>query len=335
VSTPAPRSDGWLDRPQQRPLRKLLFQVHLWLGIATGLYIVLISVSGSAVVFRRELNLWLVPHRIAVVDGARLSKTELSAAALAIYPGYRVARVGEPPRQDRPVSIELERGGESKERLFDPYTGRDLGDSFPPVLRAVEWLVSLHDDLLGGTAGRRVNGIGAAIVIGLVATGAVIWWPGRRRWLTSVVPKRGRNAPRLMWQLHSVLGFWSFALLAIWALTGVYFAFPEPFERLIDAFDNDPNDFYRPGEAVLLGMIKLHFGRFGGLTIRVLWTLLGLLPALLFITGFTLWWRRVVRRKPGTLKRASGAVELKDDRRSRRDSSAAPAPATPSSPRAS
>jgi uncharacterized iron-regulated membrane protein len=261
-------------------------------------------VSGSAVVFRRELNVWLVPQRVAVIEGARLSKAELSAAAQSLYPGYEIGRIGEPPRRDRPVAVELKRGGESRERLFDPYTGRDLGDSYPRVLRVVEWLVSLHDDLLAGQAGRRINGIGAGLVMGLVATGAVIWWPGRRRWLTSLVPKRGPNAPRLMWQLHSVIGFWSFALLAIWALTGIYFAFPEPFEWLIDAFDDDVEDFRRPGEAVLLGMIKLHFGRFGGLGIRVSWTVLGLLPAVLFVTGFTLWWKRVVRRRLGAHKRS-------------------------------
>lgn len=294
---PAPARDGWLDRPQRRRLRRALFQVHLWLGVALGLYIVLISVSGSAVVFRRELNLWLVPHRVAVIDGARLSKAQLGAVAQSIYPDYEIGRVGESPRRDRPVSIELRRGGESKERLFDPYTGRDLGDSYPRLLRAVEWLVSLHDDLLSDQLGRRINGICAALVVGLVATGAVIWWPGRRRWLMSVVPKRGANAPRFMWQLHSVIGFWSFALLAIWALTGIYFAFPEPFEWLLDVFDDDISDFHRPGEWLLLGMIKLHFGRFGGLGVRVLWTLLGLLPAVLFVTGFTLWWRRVVRRR--------------------------------------
>jgi uncharacterized iron-regulated membrane protein len=288
----------------------MLFQVHLWLGIALGLYIVLISVSGSAVVFRRELTRWLVPNRVAVLDGSRLTAAELGAIAASKYPEYEIGRVAESRRLDRPVAIELKRGAESRDRLFDPYTGRDLGDSYPRTLRTLEWFVSLHDDLLADQIGRRINGVGAALVVGLVATGAVIWWPGRRRWLTSVVPKRGANAPRLMWQLHSVIGFWSFALLAIWALTGIYFAFPEPFEWLIDAVDDDLSDFERPGDWVLLGLIKLHFGRFGGLGIRVLWTLLGLLPAVLFVTGFTLWWRRVVRRRMGAWKRASTAAAV-------------------------
>jgi uncharacterized iron-regulated membrane protein len=37
----------------------------------------------------------------------------------------------------------------------------------------------------------------------------------------------------------------------------------------------------------------LHCGRIAGVWSQVLWSLLGFVPALLFITGFTLWWRRV------------------------------------------
>jgi uncharacterized iron-regulated membrane protein len=83
----------------------------------------------------------------------------------------------------------------------------------------------------------------------------------------------------------------------VWAITAVYFAFPELFERSIDFFDADAEDLHRPGEAALLGLIRLHFGRFGGIGIRVSWVLLGLLPVVLFITGFALWWGRVVRPK--------------------------------------
>ena len=36
-------------------LRRVLFQLHLWTGIGVGLYVVLISLTGSIVVFRREV----------------------------------------------------------------------------------------------------------------------------------------------------------------------------------------------------------------------------------------------------------------------------------------
>ena len=43
------------------PLKRAFFQVHLWIGIGIGLYVMLISVSGSAIVFRREMDRALCP----------------------------------------------------------------------------------------------------------------------------------------------------------------------------------------------------------------------------------------------------------------------------------
>jgi uncharacterized iron-regulated membrane protein len=41
----------------------------------------------------------------------------------------------------------------------------------------------------------------------------------------------------------------------------------------------------------------LHFGRVGGLTTQFLWVLLGLSPTVLAITGYLMWWNRVVSKK--------------------------------------
>jgi uncharacterized iron-regulated membrane protein len=234
-----------------------------------------------------------VPRSVESTDGVRLTGDDLRTALERAYPDHRITEIREPQRPERPVFVALERASATDERLFDPYRGVDLGQSFPPILRFEEWLVRLHDDLLAGRVGRVANGIGASLMLILLATGAVIWWPGRAEWRQSLLMASRRR--RFSWRLHSFVGFWTFALLAVWALTGVYFAFPEPFEATIDFFDSDLDDLERPGEAVLLALIKLHFGRFGGLPVRILWTVLGLLPALLFVTGFMMWWRRVLR----------------------------------------
>lgn len=289
----------WVHRPQRVWLRRALMQIHLWVALTIGVYVIVISVSGSAVVFRREFNQWLVPRTVSAV-GVRMTEQELRDAAQRAYPDYAIAEIREQRRPERPVLVALKRGGAVSERLFDPYTGEDLGHSYPPALRFVEWLVDLHDNLLAGRTGRIVNGVGGLLVMALLLTGAVIWWPGKAHWRRSLVVRRPFNAHRFVWHLHSFIGFWAFTLLLIWAATAVYFAFPEPFEKTIDRFDTDLNDLYRPGEAALLMLIKLHFGRFGGLEIRILWALLGLLPAALFITGFIMWWRRVLRPALGS-----------------------------------
>ena len=285
----------WLDRPQRVWLRRALFQVHLWVALALGLYIVMISVTGSAVVFRREFNVWMVPRSVPSAIGAPLSGEDLRRAVERTYPDHSVTAVREPRRRDRPVTVTLERDGKRVDRLFDPYASTDMGLSYPPFLRAVEWLVDLHDNLLSGERGREINGVAGMLVTAVVLSGAVVWWPGRRRWRSSLTVGRPSMTARFAWRLHSALGIWTLAMSLVWTLTAIYFAFPDVFEATIDYFDSDKTDQTRPGEWLLLLLVKLHFGRFGGLGVRVLWVLLGLVPAILFATGFIVWWTRVIR----------------------------------------
>lgn len=298
----------WVQSPHHTFLRRALFQLHMWIGIALGLYIVMISVTGSAIVFRREANIWLVPRSVPSTEGVKLTGDDLLAAARRVYPDHEVKKVNEPRRADRPVNVSLERNGETSERIFDPYAVADMGDPYPRTLRVMEWLVDLHDNLLAGTTGRFVNGLAGILVTALFVSGAVIWWPGRRRWRQSMIVGPPAKSRRFAWQLHSAFGFWSLALLLVWAITAVYFAFPTPIEKAIDYFDTELTDSNRPGEPVLLWLIQLHFGRFGGLWIRFLWAFLGLLPAVLFISGFILWWTRVVRRRLATVTARPVAV---------------------------
>src|SRR5690606_35142965 len=125
--------------------------------------------------------------------------------------------------------------------------------------------------------------------------GIVLWWQGSRRWQDGLIIRRG-SRHGFNWQLHSFLGFWSLLLMFAWGTTAVYFAWSAPFDAFIDWIDDDVYDAERP-DGFLLWLIDLHFGRFRGLMwAQVLWVFLGLLPAVMFITGFILWYKRVVRR---------------------------------------
>jgi uncharacterized iron-regulated membrane protein len=48
----------WLQHPERFRVRQALFQIHLWVGAGVGLYVVLMSVTGSIIVFRDELSRW-------------------------------------------------------------------------------------------------------------------------------------------------------------------------------------------------------------------------------------------------------------------------------------
>jgi uncharacterized iron-regulated membrane protein len=48
----------WLQHPEHFWVHKALFQIHLWLGAGVGLYVVVMSLTGSVIVYRNELSRW-------------------------------------------------------------------------------------------------------------------------------------------------------------------------------------------------------------------------------------------------------------------------------------
>ena len=57
-------------RHPHRGLRRVAFLVHLALGLGTGLWLVLVSLTGSLIVFRAELEAALHPGLTRVPAGA-------------------------------------------------------------------------------------------------------------------------------------------------------------------------------------------------------------------------------------------------------------------------
>jgi uncharacterized iron-regulated membrane protein len=213
----------WLQHPETLWVHRAFFQIHLWVGAAVGLYVSVMSISGSIIVYRNELS-----------------------------------------------------------RRF-----------------SVEWLVKLHENLLSGSTGRVLNGLGAIFVTTLCLTGAVIWWPGIKHWRRSLTVNWRAHFARISWDLHSALGFWCFFFILLWGISGIYFSFPKIFNVL---FLLDPADHFT--DQGLFWLSELHFGRFGWFA-EALWTVLGLVPAVLAFTGVFICCRRVIYKKPSNPNRPS------------------------------
>lgn len=295
---------GFIRQPQQVWLRRAAFQIHLWAGLAIGLYIVMLCLTGSALVYRGVLDdAFETPAPTFEPGRMPLSTEEMTRAAQRAYPGYTVTRVGgNRINRRRPIiEVWVERGDEKIERLFNPYTGDDLGPALHWVTRANIWLANLHDELLfeDGERGRFWNGVGSAVVTLLCITGAIVWWPGIRNWRRGIGVKWRAAWPRLNFDLHSALGFWFFLLILMWAVTGVYLAIPEPFSALVDRY-SDANEVLgtRTGDIILRWGVRLHFGRWEDTPpLMAVWAALGLVPAIMFATGAIMWWHRVLRKR--------------------------------------
>jgi uncharacterized iron-regulated membrane protein len=95
-----------------------------------------------------------------------------------------------------------------------------------------------------------------------------------------------------------------FAFILMWGISGIYLSFPDPFTNLVDylqPFDANSREI-RSGDEVLAWLARIHFGRAYGTSVKWLYTILGLVPAVLFVTGGIMWWNRVL--KPAMRKSA-------------------------------
>jgi uncharacterized iron-regulated membrane protein len=283
----------WTERPQSLWVRKLLFQIHLWTGITVCLYVAVISLSGSAIVLRRELE-QPAKKNLTVASAGRtpLTTEQIQQRAQLDYPLDEVLNVVDPQNPERPYAVVLEIGKNRVERMFDPYTGEDLGDPQSPLDRVFDWFTDLHDNLLSGLTGRTLNGIGSSLLVLLAITGTVIWWPGIQNWRRSTRIQWSARFARLNWDLHSAIGFWCYLFVLIWGISGICLCFP----GTLDYFLNNH---------VRSWITRLHFGRFNAVT-EVAWTIVGLAPAVLATTGALMWWNRVLSKKVAHFRNQTG-----------------------------
>jgi uncharacterized iron-regulated membrane protein len=152
--------------------RRVWLQIHLWLGLCAGALLVLIGLSGSVLVFYREIDAWLNPQHYAAASGARQPLQRLVAAAHRHLPhSGRPTLVQVPAAPGWPAVVDIAEAGASGERhhqvYVDPAAARILGarlwqESFVGIVYSL---------LLRQYGGMEVVGIlGIALLISL-ATG--------------------------------------------------------------------------------------------------------------------------------------------------------------------
>ena len=287
----------WLQAPQTHLLRRALFQVHLWLGIAFGLYVLVISVSGTAILLKSPFYTWFEPKTLEPLDTSPLEGDALKARMAEVYAGYNLGFTIEAFNEDDATFIVLEKDGEFFPHYFNQYTGEDNGLARPWMIKAVEWVASVHTELLlGRELGRKVNGVGGVLFVLMSFTGLLIWWQGKRRWWEGLVILPGSSRGTL-WQLHSFIGFWALILMIAWGVSGFQLGFPQQMNSIIEWFGGAEAGFRNRGG--VLGFFRdVHFAEPGGQNIfaRWAWILASLLPTVMFISGLIVWWRRVVMR---------------------------------------
>ncbi len=205
-------------------IRWISSKIHLWVGLALSALIIVLSVTGSVLVFRDTLDRWLRPDLMQVTPHpSQRSLDEAVRAARAEHPDITPSTIELPTRPDAPVVIWLESG--EGHVYVDPYRGTVLGRR-----SAHEgWMNTfhqLHVYLFSGTMGLTVVGGSGLLLVLLSFTGLVLWWPRHLRALKAALKIVWRSGwKRLNYDLHRAGGFYTLGFVLLVSLTGAGLVF--------------------------------------------------------------------------------------------------------------
>ncbi len=217
-------------------LRRIILNLHLCAGLAAALFLTILGVTGSIMVFEDQIDGWLNPQPAIRPLPERLSLHALQLRLEASHPGYKVAGFGFPPRSDVPFGTFLfsESLKKGMNLAVNPYTG----EIFPePAQRSsfANRVHQFHTHLLLGSGGQAVVGYAGVFLLVLSITGLILWWPRKAftvRW--------GSPAGKFNFDLHNAAGLYSSIFLMFFAITGMVIHWEGAAARWISYVTREP-----------------------------------------------------------------------------------------------
>ncbi|HEY7209660.1 MAG TPA: PepSY-associated TM helix domain-containing protein [Bryobacteraceae bacterium] len=224
--------------------RRILFWMHLCAGVAAGVVILIMCVTGIGLAFERQINHMAdQASRAAVERGpARLPIGKLVEQVPDGVRGLSAITIFADPKEPAAFAF-----GRERTLFIDPYNGRYLGEGSKTSREFFAWLERWHRalgaQLRGGGPGRPIAGAANLIFLVLVLTGPVLWWPrktGRRQFRAITFFRRGLSGRAMWWNLHNVAGIWSTIPLFLIVLTGVIMSYTWANNLLFRAAGSQP-----------------------------------------------------------------------------------------------
>ncbi|KOS07384.1 hypothetical protein AM493_16045 [Flavobacterium akiainvivens] len=219
-------------------------KIHLWLGLTSGLIVLLLSVTGCIYVFSQEITEWQRHDAIYVpeVKGERLAPSVVwnkTLAAVGDSIAFEDMHIYKDP--EKAYEFHCYKAVEETSSIWyfdtieyyyqiyvDPYTGEILGiydqeKDFFNIVKMLHWSLLLKTEI-----GQPIVGWSTFIFVIMLITGLILWWPKnkaarkQRFWFQWKDTTKWR---RKNYDLHNIFGFYISSIAIIVAFTGMVWAF--------------------------------------------------------------------------------------------------------------
>lgn len=213
--------------------RKLMNDLHLWLGVGSSLILFVVCLTGTIYTFKTEIEEFIEPEKYEVtISDQKYSMADLVAHVEKETKG-KVNRISFTENASRPYEINVKTNKEDRRGtnfMVNQYTGKIIGETKGPASEFFMTVFKLHRWLLlDMKIGRPIVGIATLIFTFLCISGLILWLPKKIKGWKSFKP-----GFKIMWKakwkrinhdLHNTLGFYSLIFLLIMCLTGLTWSF--------------------------------------------------------------------------------------------------------------
>ena len=216
-------------------MKKIFRKIHLWLSVPFGLIITLVCFSGAMLVFENEVNEWFRRdlYYVETVKGSPLPMDKLLEKVATTLPDS-VSVTGVSISSDPGRAYQVSLSKPRRASLYvDQYTGEVKGKSersgfFMFMFRMHRWLLdSMNPGNEGIFWGKMIVGVSTLLLVFVLISGIVIWWPRTRKALKNSLKITATKGWRRFWyDLHVAGGMYALIFLLAMALTGLTWSFP-------------------------------------------------------------------------------------------------------------
>ncbi|AUC80750.1 PepSY domain-containing protein [Lacinutrix sp. Bg11-31] len=205
--------------------KKILFQLHKILGLATGLVVFIVAITGCCWAFKEEIeSLYDDYKKVAPQNESNLTPTEAKELTKKIFPNNSVHGTIFGKNDDAIEVIFYDAEPEFYQSVFlNPYSGEiiqiddHLSGFFAFILKG-HMRLWLPKDI-----GEQVVGVSILIFLLIIISGFFLWLPKKRKNLKQRLKfdwKKTTRWKRKNFDLHTVIGFYVCSLALIIAFTG-------------------------------------------------------------------------------------------------------------------
>lgn len=211
--------------------RKFINDVHLWLGLASGIILFIVCFTGTILVFEKEIKEFFADDFVVEAIAEKQSVHDL-AEELKASKDYFITGVTIPNSKDEAYAFMVKENLKEQRGtkvLVNPYTKaihkaeKTKADEFMlTMFKLHRWL------LLDTDIGRPIVGVATIIFLLLSISGIVLWFPKKIKWKTikpGLKIKTNAKWKRVNHDLHNTLGFYACIFLLIMAITGLCWSF--------------------------------------------------------------------------------------------------------------